>query len=145
LFLRAGLTAAFATWAVEGLGYLGAVPEGWLEVVRIDWPGGQGGVFHVQVLAGLLLGGCVCLWIRPLVPAGAILLALSGLAGIGVPLGGKLDGSALEFWHRWMPEAAGKVGLAVLPVAVWLAAGSRRRLRPEPRRLKRVETPADEV
>jgi hypothetical protein len=78
------------------------------------------------------------------VPAGVVLLALCGVAAIWLPLAGKLDVTAFELWHRWVPEAIGKLGLVVLPVAVWLVGGRSWRLQPEPRRLKRVETPADE-
>jgi hypothetical protein len=139
--LRAGLTCAFLTWAAVGLGWFGEVPEPWVGAVRGIWPGGRGSLFHVHLLAGLAMGACVCLWIRPLTLAGSILLALVGVAALLLPLGMRLDGAAYEWWHRWVPEAVGKLGLIVLPPAVWLVGERPRRLRTEPRRLRRVELP----
>lgn len=141
--LRAGLTAAFGTWALLGMGWVGGEPGTWLGAVRAFWPGGHGGVSHVHLLAGLVMGACVCLWTRPLGLAGSLLLVGAGLAAVLVPLGVRWEGSAHELWHRWVPEAVGKLGLAVLPVAVWVAGGRRRWLQAEPRRLRRVETPEE--
>ena len=139
--LRIGLTGVFGFWAIRALGWAGEVPAEWLGMVRSGWMG-RGEMTHLQLLAMLTLSGCVGLWIRPILPASAIILGLAGLAAVVAPVVLHLDSGAFAVWHQRLPEAIGRIGLVLLPAAAALTLGSVPQA-PPPRRLKRVEVPIE--
>jgi hypothetical protein len=139
--LRLGLTAVFGFWAIRALGWAGEVPAEWLGMVRSGWMG-RGEMTHLQLLAVLTLGGCVGLWIRPILPASAIILGLAGVAAVVAPVVLHLDSGAFAVWHQRLPEAIGRIGLVLLPAAAAFTLGSVPQA-PPPRRLKRVELPIE--
>jgi hypothetical protein len=141
LILRIGITTLFGVWSVLALGGAGEVPASWLHIVRIVWPGG-GELEHLRVFGALTAVGCVALWIRPLVPVGAVLLASSGLGAMVAPVAMNLDAGAMVTLQQHLPEAVGRAGLVLLPAVIALSGGPMS-FKTAPRKLKRVDLPVE--
>lgn len=126
-FVTFGLMAIGTTYEFE-LPQLGVFvvgldrPEIWGEAVAWVAPGLEDAAQQLlfRILGGLALAACVGIWFRIIAPVASVILALLGLAGALSFVFLHLDGSLLTQLHRWAPETAIHLPLALLPIALWL-------------------------